>query len=134
MQHVIRQELGHTLGSTTSSETKPQNTCMDYYHNTSASDTKSTHPNAHDNEELIDIYRHLDSTSTVGGSGLPARRGAVVRLANEVSHSKYVHATSATGGSSSPGSTGRYRRPSIRCLAPDMSGARHAFSHDARIA
>ena len=64
---------------------------MDYYHNTSASDTKSTHPNAHDNEELTDIYRHLDSTSTVGGSAgfLPDAVPSFAQ-ANEVSHSKYV--------------------------------------------
>jgi hypothetical protein len=29
---------------------------MDYYHNTSASDTKSTHPNAGDYDELECIY------------------------------------------------------------------------------
>jgi hypothetical protein len=41
---------------------------MDYYHNTSASDTKSTHPNQHDYDELATIYAHLDSTTTVGAS------------------------------------------------------------------
>ena len=48
---------------------------MDYYHNTSASDTKSTHPNAHDYDELGIIYAHLDSSTTIGStpaSKLPA--------------------------------------------------------------
>jgi hypothetical protein len=46
------------------------NTCMDYYHNTSDSDTKSTSPNQHDYDELATIYAHLDSTTTIGS--LPA--------------------------------------------------------------
>jgi hypothetical protein len=67
MQHVICQEIGHTFGLGHQSETGASlNTCMDYYHNTSASDTKSTHPNQHDYDELSTIYSHLDSTTTVG--------------------------------------------------------------------
>jgi hypothetical protein len=69
MQHVICQEIGHTLGLDHQSESGISlNTCMDYYHNTSASDTKSTHPNQHDYDELSTIYSHLDSTTTVGAS------------------------------------------------------------------
>jgi len=69
MQHVICQEIGHTFGLDHQSETGASlNTCMDYYHNTSASDTKSTHPNQHDYDELSTIYSHLDSTATVGAS------------------------------------------------------------------
>jgi hypothetical protein len=46
---------------------------MDYYHNTSASDTQSTHPNQHDYAELVTIYTdHLDSTSTVGQASIAA--------------------------------------------------------------
>ena len=42
MQHVICQEIGHTFGLDHQSETGASlNTCMDYYHDTSASDTKS---------------------------------------------------------------------------------------------
>jgi hypothetical protein len=69
MQHVICQEIGHTLGldhQSTSGESL--NTCMDYYHNTSASDTKSTQPNQHDYDELATIYAHTDSSSTVGAA------------------------------------------------------------------
>src|SRR6266508_977937 len=67
MQHVICQEIGHTFGLDHQDETGISlNTCMDYYHNTSASDTKSTHPNQHDYDELVTIYAHLDSFTTVG--------------------------------------------------------------------
>lgn len=85
MQHVICQEIGHTFGlDHQSTDGTSLNTCMDYYHNTSASDTKSTHPNAGDYDELLCIYDpasngktltsgphtclgtgHLDSSSTV---------------------------------------------------------------------
>jgi hypothetical protein len=73
MQHVICQEVGHTLGLDHQDESGISlNTCMDYYHNTSASDTKSTHPNTHDYQELSTIYAHLDSSTTVGAA--PATR------------------------------------------------------------
>jgi len=69
MQHVICQEIGHTLGLDHQDESGASlNTCMDYYHNTSASDTKSTHPNQHDYDELATIYAHLDSFSTIGAA------------------------------------------------------------------
>jgi hypothetical protein len=69
MQHVICQEIGHTFGLDHQDTSGISlNTCMDYYHNTSASDTKSTHPNQHDYDELATIYQHLDSTSTVGAA------------------------------------------------------------------
>jgi hypothetical protein len=71
MQHVICQEIGHTFGLDHQDESGISlNTCMDYYHNTSASDTKSTHPNSHDYQELSIIYSHLDSTTTVGAPAL----------------------------------------------------------------
>jgi hypothetical protein len=69
MQHVICQEIGHTFGLAHQDESGISlNTCMDYYHNTSASDTKSTHPNQHDYDELVTIYSHLDSTTTIGAT------------------------------------------------------------------
>ena len=78
MQHVICQEIGHTLGLDHQDESGISlNTCMDYYHNTSASDTKSTHPNAHDYDELQTIYAHTDSTTTVGSSSHVVPTGAV---------------------------------------------------------
>ncbi len=75
MQHVICQEIGHTFGLGHQDESGISlNTCMDYYHNTSASDTLSTHPNKHDYDELVTIYTHLDSFSTLSGAAasLPA--------------------------------------------------------------
>ncbi len=69
MQHVICQEVGHTFGlDHQSTDGSSLNTCMDYYHNTSASDTKSTHPNQHDYDELVTIYSHLDSSTTIGSA------------------------------------------------------------------
>jgi hypothetical protein len=67
-EHVVCQEVGHTFGLAHQDESGISlNTCMDYYHNTSNSDTKSTTPNQHDYDELGIIYAHLDSTSTVAG-------------------------------------------------------------------
>lgn len=74
-QHVICQEIGHTLGlDHQSTNGDSLNTCMDYYHNTSASDTKSTRPNQHDYDELDVIYAHLDAITTLGQTtkNLPA--------------------------------------------------------------
>jgi len=67
--HVICQEVGHTLGlDHQSTDGSSLNTCMDYYHNTSGTDTLSTHPNQHDYDELGVIYGHLDSSTTVAAS------------------------------------------------------------------
>jgi len=86
MQHVICQEIGHTFGLDHQDETGISlNTCMDYYHNTSASDIKSTHPNSHDYQELSTIYQHLDSSTTVGAA--PASRLVPI---GQIGESKYV--------------------------------------------
>ena len=69
MQHVICQEIGHTFGLDHQDTSGASlNTCMDYYHNTSATDTQSTSPNQHDYDELSTIYSHVDSSSTVGAA------------------------------------------------------------------
>ena len=88
MQHVICQEIGHTFGLDHQDESGISlNTCMDYYHNTSSSDTQSTSPNAGDYDELLCIYDpayagrtlshgghtctgtgHLDSSTTIGAA------------------------------------------------------------------
>jgi hypothetical protein len=68
---------------------------MDYYHNTSAADTKSTHPNSHDYQELSTIYAHLDSTTTIG---------AVTQMPNEM----------AKGDFSSPNAWGQLVSSSAR--------------------
>ena len=85
-EHVMCQETGHTLGLDHQDTSGASlNTCMDYYHNTSASDTKSTTPNQHDYDELGTIYAHLDSTTTVG---LPT--GSRLVPIGQVGESKYV--------------------------------------------
>jgi hypothetical protein len=77
-EHVMCQEVGHTFGLDHQDESgKSLNTCMDYYHNTSSSDTKSTAPNQHDYDELGIIYTHLDSTTTVGSTSRLVPTGAV---------------------------------------------------------
>jgi hypothetical protein len=87
MQHVICQEIGHTFGlDHQSTDGSSLNTCMDYYHNTSASDTQSTHPNSHDYQELSTIYSHLDSTTTIGA----AATGSHLVPVGQTGESKYV--------------------------------------------
>ena len=97
MQHVICQEIGHTFGlDHQSTDGSSQNSCMDYYHNTSASDTQSTHPNSHDYGELATIYAHLDSTTTIGSA--PASSGS--STGNDASSWGRLVAGSRTSGES----------------------------------
>ncbi|MCA1580972.1 MAG: hypothetical protein LC796_06150 [Acidobacteria bacterium] len=67
-RHVMCQEIGHTFGlDHQSTDGSSQDTCMDYFSNTGANagSTLSTRPNAHDYDELVTIYTHLDSSTTV---------------------------------------------------------------------
>ena len=85
-EHVMCQETGHTLGLDHQDTSGASlNTCMDYYHNTSASDTTSTTPNQHDYDELSTIYAHLDSTTTLG---FPS--GSRLVPIGQVGESKYL--------------------------------------------
>ena len=53
-RHVMCQEVGHDFGlGHTSENGSSQNTCMDYYQNTSASDWTSTGPNQHDFDQIL---------------------------------------------------------------------------------
>lgn len=55
--HVMCQEVGHTIGlGHTSEDGSSQGTCMDYSQSLS-----SQHPNQHDYDQLGIIYAHLDS-------------------------------------------------------------------------
>ena len=84
---VLAHEIGHTFGlDHQSTDGTSLNTCMDYYHNTSASDTASTHPNKHDYDELATIYAHLDSTTTIGAASTSSH---LVPL-GQTGESKYV--------------------------------------------
>jgi len=75
-RHVMCQEVGHTFGLGHQDESGASlNTCMDYYRNTSSTDTKSTTPNQHDYDELVIIYSHLDSSTTIGAAA-PKGAGA----------------------------------------------------------
>jgi hypothetical protein len=62
---VSCQEVGHTFGLDHQDENfnNPNlGTCMDYTNDPST----NQHPNKHDYDELVTIYSHLDSTSTLG--------------------------------------------------------------------
>jgi hypothetical protein len=62
---VSCQEIGHTFGLDHQDENfdNPNlGTCMDYTSNPGT----NQHPNSHDYEELVTIYSHLDSTTTIG--------------------------------------------------------------------
>lgn len=73
---VSCQEVGHTLGldhQDVNFNNANLNTCMDY----TSSPTSNQQPNAHDYDELVAIYGHADSTTTVG-SAVPNASGAGV--------------------------------------------------------
>ena len=64
---VTCQEVGHTFGLDHQDENFNNanlGTCMDYTNNPST----NQHPNQHDYDELVTIYSHTDSTTTVGQS------------------------------------------------------------------
>lgn len=64
---VMCQEVGHTLGldhQDTNFGNPNLDTCMDYTNYPST----NQHPNQHDYDELVTIYTHLDTTTTVGQS------------------------------------------------------------------
>ena len=71
--HVMCQEIGHTFGlDHQSTDGSSLNTCMDYFSNTgaNATSTLSTHPNQHDYDQLVTIYTHLDSSTTLAASAV----------------------------------------------------------------
>ena len=76
---VSCQEVGHTLGLDHQDENFNNanlGTCMDYTNNPGT----NQHPNKHDYDELVIIYTHLDSSTTVGaavpnGSAMPTVAG-----------------------------------------------------------
>ena len=85
--HVMCQEVGHTFGLDHQSTSGASlNTCMDYFSNTgsNAGSTLSTHPNQHDYDQLVSIYSHLDSSTTIAA----AAKSAAAADAEEQSNSE----------------------------------------------
>jgi hypothetical protein len=83
---VTCQEVGHTFGldhqDTTFNNTN-LGTCMDYTNNPYGP-PDNEHPNAHDYDELVTIYTHLDSTTTVSQTVQSAPgKGKVPFVAND---------------------------------------------------
>jgi len=71
---VMCQEVGHTLGLDHQDENFNNanlGTCMDYTSNPES----NQHPNAHDYEQLVSIYSHLDTTTTVSAATGPGAGG-----------------------------------------------------------
>ncbi len=76
---VMCQEVGHTFGLDHQDETfnnRNLGSCMDYTNDpdggaggASATDPSNEHPNQHDYDQLVSIYSHLDSTTTVSSAG-----------------------------------------------------------------
>jgi hypothetical protein len=72
---VSCQEVGHTFGLDHQDEAFDNanlDTCMDY----TSSPESNQHPNQHDYDELVTIYSHLDSTSTLTSASSAAALGA----------------------------------------------------------
>ena len=66
-QMVMCQEIGHTFGldhQDTNFNNANLGTCMDYTNDPST----NQHPNAHDYDELVTIYSHNDSSTTIGAA------------------------------------------------------------------
>lgn len=92
---VMCQEVGHTLGLDHQDETftNPNlNTCMDYTN----IPFSNQHPNQHDYDQLVSIYGHLDSTTTVkqttqGGKMPPAM--ADIDFSGRAQWGKLIHSS-----------------------------------------
>ena len=82
---VMCQEIGHTLGLGHNDEdfNTTNGTCMDYSNNPEP----NQHPDSHDYAMLEEIYKHLDSTTTVGASvanaAPPAMRNLVLQSVDQ---------------------------------------------------
>lgn len=92
---VMCQEVGHTFGLDHQDENfnNPNlNTCMDY----TSDPSTNQHPNTHDYDELVTIYSHLDSFTTIGqttGASSAAVGSARSDWGREVSRSASGHSS-----------------------------------------
>lgn len=120
MQHVICQEVGHTLGLDHQSESGVSlNTCMDYYHNTSSSDLLSTHPNAGDYDQLRCIYDPSVKRQRLPSDGHSCRGTGHLDSTNS--------ATSRANGSGSFGGSSAEASSWGRLVATSGGGAASTF-------
>ncbi len=80
-QHVLCQEVGHTVGlDHTSEDGSDQNTCMDY-----ASGLENPHTYGHDNEQINLIYTgHDDGSTSTATSTSTSGKGSVRRLRKDL--------------------------------------------------
>ena len=109
---VTCQEIGHTFGLGHTDETfnnANQGTCMDYTNDpdggtggASSTDPSNEHPNKHDFDQLVNIYTHLDSTTTISadaptGPGRGSGNGSSAAGANVDEHGLPSWASPANG-------------------------------------
>jgi hypothetical protein len=86
-QMVMCQEVGHTFGLDHQDENFNNTnlgTCMDYTDDPARNDGNGNnlYPNQHDYDELVTIYSHLDSSTTVGAT-TPSAAPAVLENPSE---------------------------------------------------
>ena len=94
---VTCQEVGHTFGLAHQDENFNNanlGTCMDYTNDPST----NQHPNQHDYDQLVSIYSHTDSTTTVGAA-LPSGASAASAGNDERSWGRLVEGSRAEGHS-----------------------------------
>ncbi|MGE5829679.1 MAG: hypothetical protein ACM30G_15165 [Micromonosporaceae bacterium] len=92
---VMCQEVGHTFGLAHQDENFNNanlGSCMDYTSNPSGPPSNE-HPNAHDYDQLVSIYSHLDSTNTTAPGF-----GGVGEVGNSPSSWGHLVSGSATQG------------------------------------
>ncbi len=95
---VMCQEVGHTLGLNHQDEISSNTnlgTCMDYTNDSST----NQHPNQHDYEQLVAIYSHLDSTTTIGATTISKGNFADVNMDNLSAWGKQIRKDSRSHGS-----------------------------------
>ena len=92
---VMCQEVGHTFGLDHQDENFSNAnllTCMDYTNDPST----NQHPNQHDYDELVTIYTHTDSTTSIGQTSLSGKMPPAMRdidLSGPGQWGKLVHSS-----------------------------------------
>jgi hypothetical protein len=89
---VMCQEVGHTFGLAHQDENFNNanlGTCMDY----TSDPTANQHPNQHDYDQLVTIYSHLDSTTTIASTAAAAPAVAVADEAADAAWGNLLEVT-----------------------------------------